>query len=419
LRIATTIACDKRSDCAVMQPDMSKVPPMMQDMHKDLMRLITDLRTRMVMSEEGLMRRGNEIETLNAQVQTIQEEVAKTNSRLSALRVDVQTNSTNMGALQELSEHSSTGLSRLIEGQKFTNAGLHSLKSDYTETKESLHKLAKEVAGLGREQTTSLLARLDQLSTVAQHLNLELETNKLSTRRNEEACKDLHNKLEDAWKHIEKNQQVRKAHEDQISELKCKADKVKDNLEMTNGVVMKLHNEHEETRLKTINVQNSAHELDTALRRLADYHTDTVQKVSGVRTEIGKMSAAHGSLKDKMMQTADRINGLNDGLASLQHHTRELGKNVEMVHSLACNTEETLHMTKALVLPNVESDAFSPRGMQSTSLKMSSVDESFMSSGASARSTPRSRGKTSSKKMKEATWFARNIGSVPDRNSWI
>lgn len=399
-----------------MQQDMSKVPPIMQDMHKDTMRQIQELRTKMSLSEEGMMRRESAIQTLNAQIHTIQDEIVKTNSRLSALRVDVQNNQANVAALHELSEHSSTGLSRLVEGQKFTNAGLHSLKAEYTETKESLHQLAKEVAGLGRDTTTNILAKLDQLSTLAQHLNLELETNKLSTRRNEEACKGLNCKIDDAWKHIEENKTARKAHNDQIAELKCKAEKTKENLEMTNGVVMKLHNEHEETRLKTINLQSDTHEIDTVLRRLAEHHSDTVHKVTSVKTEIGKMSASQDSLKDRMMQTADRVNGLNAGLANVQSHTRELGKNVEIVHSLACNTQETLQMTKALVLPNLESEAFAPTGMHSQSLKM---NDSMMSSRESGRSTPRSnRGKMSPKKLKEATWFARNIGSVPDRNSW-
>lgn len=401
-------------------------------MIQDAMRQIQEVRRESKMGADGSGDIRGEVGKLHASLATMQQEILKTNTRLSALRVDVLGNAANVVVLQEQAEKASDGVNQLREGQKVTNTNMHNLREDLLAAKEKIKHLEKDVAHLQETKKNVLQAKLDRALLALQQSQEDLEGIKTLTFQNQDACHELRETLGEAQADVGKLEVARNSHESRIMELASKTDKHRENLEMTNGVVMKLHCEHEETRAKAIGLQTSSKTLDTALQRLREDHKQVVQSVQIVNEEAAKLSAAHSTTREMIVQTTDKVGGIDSGTVNLQNAVHELGKNIEWVHSVASHTQDHLKMTNALVLPNLGSDgAISPSSMGGTSgsafaSQLVSVNAmnstrgtdvvSSRGSAQTCRSTPR---RGSPRRRKEAAWFSRNIGSVPDRMSWI
>lgn len=407
------------------QAQTLKVFQYLEETNKDTLKQLLDFKRTVELSIGGQGNNKLDLKTIDAHVTTLQQENVKTNNRVSALRVDVLSNTAGVATLQEQANKANDDLSQMREGQKVTNTNVHNLREDFIVAKEAIRKLQKEVGSLQEAKENIYQAKLDRALLAMQQCMQDLEHNKLLTYQNQDACRNLNDSFGRAQAELQKLDHTKVDHERRIAELNVRADGIKDNLEMTNGVVMKLHTEHEETRIKSIDNMNKNHELDAAARRSSSNLGHTVQSVQIVKEEVAKLLAAQCTTRDKLSETAHRVGELSNGTVNLQNAMHELSINVEHVHNLASNTEDHLKMTNALVLPNLEAEgAFGP-GMASTFTSIgakstSSTRGADMSSEmGSTRSCRSSRGKSSPRRRKEAAWFSRNIGSVPDRMAWI
>jgi len=411
------------------QAQTVKVFQYLEDMNKDTMRQIQEFKRTYEMNSTGSGDIKLEMRTLGAQVSTVQQELVKTNTRMSALRVDILGNAANVVVLQEQGAKASEGLNQIREGQKVTNTNVHNLREEHLIAKEEIRKLQKEVASLKQGSENVLQVKLEKVMLSVEQCKEDIEANKKRTYTNEDGCRSLREALSEAKVDIGKLENARGDHEKRMSELNYKGEKMKDNLEMTNGVVMRMHTEHEETRTKAIESQNKHLQGDIALQRLKDDHNHVAQSMRIINEELGKLAAGQDTTRDRLAEAVDRVGGLSSSSVNLQNAFHELSKNVERVHSLASNTEDNLKMTNAMVLPNLGSDgAFGPAMTSSgggstvanaTAMNSSRGMDMGSSRGSSrtCRSSPRGRG--SPRRRKEAAWFSRNIGLVPDRNSWV
>jgi len=396
-----------------------KVFQYLEELNKDTLRQLQDFKRTVELSIGGQGNNKLDLKTIDAQVTTLQQANVKTNNRVSALRVDVLSNTAGVATLQEQASKANDNLSQLREGQKVTNTNVHNLREDQLIAKEAIRKLQTEVGSLQEAKENILQAKLDRGLLAMRQCMQDLEHNKLLTYQNQDACRDLKETLGTAKADIKKLDHTKGDHEKRLAELNSRAGGIKENLELTNGVVMRLHAELEETRVKSIDNMNKNHELDVAVRRTTGDQGHTVQSVQIVKEELAKLMASQCTTRDKLVETTDRVGELSNGTVNLQNAMHELSINVEFVHNLASNTQDHLKMTNALVLPNLEAEGAMGAGMGSTFSNAKSMNSTRASEMGSTLSCRSSRGKASPRSRKEAAWFARNIGSVPDRMAWI
>jgi len=405
------------------QAQTLKVFQYLEEMNKDAMRQFQDFKRSVELSIGGQGSSKLDLKTLDAQVTTLQQENVKTNNRISALRVNVLSNTASVATLQEQATKANDNFGQIREGQKVTNSNVHNLREDHLAAKEALWKLQKEISSLQEHKENILQAKLDQALLAMQQCMQDLEHNKMLTYQNQDASRNLHESLEQAQADVKKLRDADVGRDKRMAELSFKCDGVKENLEMTNGVVMRLHTEHEETRFKAITITNKSHEIDVAVRRSTADHGQTVLSVQVVKEELAKVMAAQCATRDKLSEATERVGELGNGTVNLQNAMHELSLNVEYVHNLAANTEDNLKVTNALVLPNLGAEGALSPGMNSafTSAGAKSMHSTRgdISSELGSNRGGSSRGKPSPRRRKEAVWFARNIGSVPDRMAWI
>jgi len=205
-----------------------------------------------------------------------------------------------------------------------------------------------------------------------------------------------------------------------MTHLTVNGDKVKENLELTNGVVMRIHTEHEETRAKAVANAGKNHEVDVAVRKLNDRNRDINQSITMVNQELCKLSASQDTTRDRLGETMETVGTLKNGNMQLQMTMHDLSKSVEGVHNLASTTADHLKMTNSLVLPNLGADAAFAASTTSGHGANLTMNNTTSSRGAMAQTCgPSPRNKNSPRRRKDAAWMNRNIGSVPDRMSWI
>lgn len=397
-----------------------KVFQYLEDLNKDTMRQIQDLKRSFEMSTSGIGDSEQDMKTMRAQILASQEELVKTNTRMSALRVDILGNAANVVVLQEQTSKANENMSQLREGQKVTNTNVHNLREEHLIAKEEIRKLQKEVVSLKEAKENILQAKLDHVLLNLQQCKEDVECNKMRTFENQDSCRNLREALSEAKANIGHLDKAYTDTEKRVGELTFKSDKTKDNLELTNGVIMRLHTEHEETRGKTIANMNKNHELDVSLRRLSqDDHAHLAQSVRIINEELSKLAAGQETFRDRLMETMERVGGLGSGTVNLQNTVHEMGKNLEWVHSLASNTQDSLKITNSMVLPNLGADgALGPSSMSctaSTFAAAKSMNSTGGTDGGRSRTSPRK----SPRRRKDAAWFSRNIGAVPDRMAWI
>jgi len=406
------------------QAQTMKVFQYLQDLNTGTARELQDFRRSVEMTIGGAGTNNLDLKTIRAQLTTLQQEGVKTNNRVSALRVDVLSNTATVASLQEQANKANDNLGQLREGQKVTNTNVHNLRLDQTAAKQTIQKLQQEVMSLSEAKENVFQAKLDRAIQTVQQCFQDLEHNKMLTYQNQDACRSLNENMAQEQANMKKLDIARDLHQKRIDELTLKSDGIKENLEMTNGVVMRLHTEHEETRTKTIDNINKNHELDAAQRRSTADLSHTSQSLQVTKEEMAKLLAAQCTTRDKLNETNGIVGELSNGTVNLQNAMHELSMNVEFVHNLASHTEDHLKMTNALVLPNLDAEGAMGAGMGSTFASMGgkslgSTRADFSSELGSARSCRSSHSKSSPRKRKEAAWFARNIGSVPDRMAWI
>jgi len=405
------------------QAQTVKVFQYLEDMNKDTRREIQDMKRTYESQTSGIGDSKGDMKTLHARVSTAQEELVKANTRMSALRVDVLGNAANVVVLQEQAGKSSQGLGQLLEGQKVTNTNVHNLREEHLIAKEEIRKLQKEVASLKEAKENVVQAKLDRVMLALQHCKEDLEVSKKRSFDNEDGVRDLRQILSEAKVDVGKLGSVSADHDKRMTELSIKGEKVKENLEMTNGVVMRLHTEHEETRMKAVQNLDRNHEIDVALRRIQEDSSHFGNSVHSLHDDFSKMAAAQDTTRDRLTETVDKVNQLNGGTVNLQNTMHEMGKNLEWVHNLASSTEDHLKMTNAMVLPNLGADnAFNPSSTSCSSSGFANAKAMNSTRGTdmgSSRGSTRTSPRKSPRKQKDAAWYARNIGSVPDRMSWI
>lgn len=406
------------------QSQTIKVFQYLEDMNKDTRRELQDFKRTVELSIGGQSGNKLDLKTIHAQVTTLQQESVKANNRISALRVDVLSNAANVATLQDQASKVKDDVGQLREGQKKTNTNVHNLREDYLIARDEIRKLQKEVCSLQEVKENVLQAKLDQALLAMQQCKQDVEHNKMRTFNNQDECRSLKESLQKAQAEIKKIDITSGVHETRIGELSLRADGIKDNLELTNGVVMRVHTEHEETRKKALGNMNKNHDLDVAVRRCEDEHGHTVQGLQIVKEGLAKLMAEQTTTRDRLGEACERVAEVGNGTINLQNALHELSINVEYVHNLASNTQDTLKVTNSLVLPNLDAEGAIGAGMTSPHVSvgaksMNSTRGDFSSEMGSTRSARSSRGKSSPRRRKEAAWYARNIGSVPDRMAWI
>jgi len=397
----------------------------LEDMNRATLMELHEMKREWEMSNSGIGDNKTNMRTNRAMIDSAQQELIKTNTRLSAMRVEILGNSANVVVLQEQAAKALAEVGQLREGQKVTNTNVHSVREDTLVVKEEVRKLQKEIASLKDAKENILQAKLDRVILSVQQFKEDLEANKALTFGNEDAHRHLSDTLAEAKADVRKLDIARAAHHQQLSELTVKGDNVKENLELTNGVVMRIHSEHEETRMKSIENSSKNHEVDVTVRRLQDDHNHIANSVQIVHEEMLKLAASQHTTRDKLFEATQRIGGLNSGVVNMQNVAHELGKNLEVVHHMASNTQDHLKMTNSLVLPNLGSDgAFCPsavaNGGGAAFAGANTVPSTRGTDMGNSRGSGRSWNSTRStpRKGKDATWFARNIGNVPDRTAW-
>jgi hypothetical protein len=316
----------------------------------------------------------------------------------------------------------SENLVLMKEGQKLTNANVHNLREEFGIAKEEIKKLQHQMSALSVTKENSMQAKLDRFALSLQQSTEDIKSVKVLTYKNQDACRDLHQSLSTAQAEIAKIDGCKAEHERRMEELFVRYDTGKENLELTNGVVMRLHAEHEETRMKAIENFTKNREIDVVVQRLGDDQPQMAQDIRHVYEELAKQRAAQDTTRDRLMDTISRVGGLKDGMVNLQNSAHEMGKNVELIHNLASSTQDHLKMTNALVLPNLSSDgAFCPATISGSagSAFASAHSMNSTATGGSTTRTSTARSKGTPRGRKEAAWFSRNIGSVPDRMAWI
>lgn len=399
------------------QAQTVKVFQYLEDMNKDTHRQIQEVKRVMEMSSSGTGDFKMDMRSLTAQIFTAQQELVTTNTRISAFRVDVLGNAANVVVLQEQTAKATEGLNQILEGQKITNTNVHSLREDHLAAKEEIRRLQKEVYSLKEAKENVLQAKLDHAILAMQQCKEDLAANKVKTYQNEDSCRELLEAQSALKADFGKINIVSAEHSKRMEELRFKGEKLKENLELTNGVVMRIHSEHEETRINVLDNAKIKHEVKVALQRLKDDHGHTANTVNIVNEGLSKLRAGQDTMRDNLAETNIRVGGVNSSAVGLQNAVHEISKSLELVHTIASNTEDNLKKTNAMVLPNLGAEgAFSvgATGFSGSTDLGSTVPPSAHNA---ARSSPRNRG--SPRKQKDAAWFSRNIGSVPDRMSWI
>jgi len=406
------------------QEQTFKVFQYLEEMNKDTLRQFQDLKQSVELSIGGAGSNKLDLSTVDAKVATLQQENVKTNHRISALQDDVLSNTTSVATLREQAKKAKDNFGQIREGQKVTNSDVHNLREDHRAAKEALRELQLEVSSLQEKKENILQAQLDQAVLATRQCMKDVQNNTVLTHQNQDACRNLHKTFEQAQAEVKKMGDAGAGHVKRIAELSLKCDGVKENLELTNGVVMRLHTEHEETRSKAINNTNRSNEIDVAIRRSTADHGQTVNSVQAVKEDLAKVMAAQCATRDKLSEATKRVGELGNDTVNLQNEMHELSLNVEKVYNLAASTEDNLKVTNAFVLPNLGAEGVLSPGMisafTSTGAKsMNSTRGDISSELGSNRGSQYSRGKPSPRRRKEAQWFARNIGSVPDRMAWI
>lgn len=401
-----------------------------EEMNKDTMRQLQDFKQTVELrigGSSGSQSPGSntlDLSTLDARVTTLQQENIKTHSQISALQGDVLSNTTTIGALQEQASKANDNIRQIMEDQKVAKSNATDLKEDHFVAKEALQKLSNKVSSLQEATENVLQTKLDKALLAIKQCVQDLEHNKMLSHQNQEACGNLRKNLTETQADFMKLGDAAVAHDRRMAELSLKCDGVKHNLELTNGVVMRLHTEHEETRSKAIDATTRSNEINAAMRRSIADQGQTILSVQAIREELAKVVASHSTTQDKLSEAAERLGELGNTAVNLQNRIQELGLNVERVHALAASTEDNLKMTNSFVLPNLGAEGALSPGMisafTSTSAKcMTSTRGDASTEIGSNRGSQYSRGKPSPRRRKEAQWFARNIGSVPDRMAWI
>jgi len=388
----------------------------LQELTMDTVKQIEAVRDEVKRNDVRLTGTTNGVSTTSSSVKLLQEEVGKVRERLDNAESTLATNTAHCKQVQGEVQEEGNQLERLRQGQQVTNTNVHLLKEELNRRSDDLRSLRKEVEHL---QATKSVDFRDKFKKIEHQLNthsLSLEAARKDLTGHMDKIRGLESQSRDTTGDVARLTAELAREAKALEKAVADAEATKSNLELTNGVVMKIHTEHEEIKESNRNLENDAKKSNVSIQQMCENHVKTTKGMGTLREEHAKVCATQEQNRNMVNLVIDHIVGLQEGQAKSTSSLAALSRELEMLQNVASTTHENLKYTNAIVLPNLGAEgAVSPAAMN--------LSASCPAPGATQASTPRSTvgraaSQRSPRRRKETAWFNRNIGSVPDRNSW-
>lgn len=344
------------------------------------------------------------LDQLKSEVATLRVELAKKASEASHAVVMCER---LKGGLVRTGED----LSLLRDGQKITNTNVHNLKEDIKMRSADIAGIRSEVDDILKKQITYLQEKQNTTILSLKQVISDHAGSKTELAEQKEWLRGLGanlNNVEDQVRHLNS---VVKEQTGTIAEACLNGDQTRKNLEMTNGVVLNLSESVETLQVSEAGLLDNVRSMEAYVQRLADEHGATVKGVHITREGLERAKAATERTREELTKALNDVTALQQDQSRTVGVVQKLNTDIQRVGIIAADTKANLEATQSIVLPNLGADELAPMSSRGTATTMDTTSRSWGPGG--------SRGGKSPRKRREATWTARNIGSVPDRMSYI
>jgi len=362
-------------------------------------------------------------------VQTLQKDMAEASNTIKSLQQALSDCTRHVRFLQGEYQAQADSLTQLREGQKVTNTNVHCLKTDLGKKAEDIKNLQNMVDEIKTVTQTRVQMTIDHLDQRVSQLMDDNSINRCGLNEQKAMLQGHESQLKSNGRSIVTLTEKVASNTKKIDETAQQTHATKTNLELTNGVVMQLHADQEMADKNIRELKTETHHLKARLEKTNDDLAGTGKNLHEAREELLSTAALSGSTRDVLMQAVERIKALQEDHSLSRNAIDNLGRNLESVQNVAHHTKEDLKLTNAFVLPNLGADSsVSPTSVLGGTANMGygslgstgkSTDSARSTGGRNYRSGPNSPTRSPRVRKKDMAWYARNIGSIPDRNSWI